>query len=111
MALVGAFVIARWGLGVGRESVRALVDANVDAGLQQQIRRRLEADGDTRMADLHVWQIGARAHAAALSCVADAPRATADSHQRLHGLPTLRHVTVEVHRCPSAPAAAGNVAG
>ncbi len=105
VALVGAVIIARWAWGVLGSSVRALIDANGDVRLQQQIRQRMEADGDTRVADLHVWQIGAQAHAAALSVVADAPRRTAEYQQRLHDLPTLRHVTLEVHRCPDAPLA------
>jgi cation diffusion facilitator family transporter len=105
VALVGAVIIARWAWGVLRSSVRALIDANGDVRLQQEIRQRMEADGDTTVADLHVWQIGQQAHAAALSVVADAPRATTEYHRRLHDLPTLRHVTLEVHRCPAAPAA------
>jgi cation diffusion facilitator family transporter len=105
VALVGAVIIARWAWGVLGASVRALIDANGDVRLQQQIRQRMEADGDTRVADLHVWQIGAQAHAAALSVVADAPRPTAEYQRRLHDLPTLRHVTLEVHRCPDAPSA------
>ncbi len=102
VALLGAVIIARWGWGVLGVSTRALIDGNGDVELQRQIRQRMEADGDTRVADLHVWQIGAQAHAAALSVVADAPRATAEYHRRLHDLGTLRHVTLEVHRCPDA---------
>ena len=102
VAVIGAVVIARWAWSVLGVAARALVDASGDAHLSQQIRERIEADGDTRVADLHVWQVGPQAFSAALSVVADAPHATAAYHQRLHGLPTLRHVTLEIHRCTQA---------
>lgn len=104
VAVVGAVVIGRWAVGVLGAAARALVDASGDAQLSQQIRQRLEADGDTRVADLHVWQVGPQAFAAALSVVADAPQPTAAYHRRLHGLPTLRHVTLEIHRCTQGAA-------
>ena len=80
-------------------TARALVDATEDPALAQRVRDLIEADGDAKVADLHVWQVGAQAWCAALSVVADAPRPAAEYRQRLHDLALLRHVTVEVHRC------------
>jgi len=102
VALLGAVVIGRWALGVLGSSAHALVDATEDPSLAGRIRELIEADGDAKVADLHVWQVGARAWSAALAVVADAPLATAAYRQRLAGLERLRHVTVEVHRCPGA---------
>jgi cation diffusion facilitator family transporter len=99
VALVGAVVIARWGWGVGSEAARALVDASRDTRRPAEVRNRLESDGDAKVADLHVWQVGPQAFAAAVSVVADAPLAPAAYRQRLVDLRWLRHVTLEVHRC------------
>lgn len=99
VAVVGAVVIARWGLGVGREAARALVDASRDPQLPGQLRARLESDGDAKVADLHVWQVGPQAFAAAVSVVADVPLAPSVYRERLAELRWLRHVTLEVHRC------------
>ena len=99
VALVGAVVIARWGWGVGSEAARALVDASRDTQRPAAVRERLESDGDAKVADLHVWQVGPQAFAAAVSVVADAPQAPAAYRQRLVELRWLRHVTLEVHRC------------
>jgi cation diffusion facilitator family transporter len=104
VALVGAVVIARWAQGVLGRSARVLVDATADAELRAQIRRAVECDGDARVADLHVWQVGGQAWSAALSVVADAPLPAADYRRRLAPLARLRHVTVEVHRCPGCGA-------
>jgi Co/Zn/Cd efflux system component len=64
------------------------------------VRDLIEADGDAKVSDLHVWQVGAQAWCAALAVVADAPQAASVYRQRLHDIVQLRHVTVEVHRCP-----------
>ncbi len=104
VALLGAVVIGRWSLGVLRNSATALVDATADPALSQRIRDLLESDGDAKVADLHVWQVGANAWSAALSVVADEPLPAAAYHARLAAITQLRHATVEVHRCPLAAA-------
>ena len=58
-------MIGRWALGVLRASARALVDATADPPLAQRIRDAIESDGDAKLADLHVWQVGG---AAGLRC-------------------------------------------
>jgi cation diffusion facilitator family transporter len=102
VALLGAAVIGQWSFGVLRDSSRALVDATEDPAIAQRVRDLIEADGDAKVADLHVWQVGAKAWCAALAVVADAPLAAAAYRQRLAAIEPLRHVTVEVHRCPGA---------
>ncbi len=99
VALLGAAVIARWSWGMLRSTARALVDATEDPALTQRIRDLIEADGDAKLADLHVWQVGAQAWSAALAVVADAPLAAAVYRQRLAVVVQLKHVTVEVHGC------------
>jgi Co/Zn/Cd efflux system component len=85
------------------------VDAGAGARLRQAVRHAVETDGDARVADLHVWQVGTRAWSAVLSVVADRPLEPGVYASRLAALPQIRHVTVEVHRCrgeaPNAPAA------
>ena len=102
VALLGSAVIARWAWGVLAHSGRALVDATEDPALAARIRTLIEADGDAEVTDLHVWQVGAQAWCAALSVVADAPLPAATYRGRLAEVHPLRHVTVEVHRCPAA---------
>jgi cation diffusion facilitator family transporter len=99
VAMVAAFVIAHWSLGVLRESVRALVDATSGDALRERIRCAIECDDDAKVADLHAWQVGPQAWAAVVSIVADRPHSPQQYRQRLDTVPELRHVTVEVHRC------------
>ena len=100
VALIGAALIAQWAIGVLRHSARALVDATSDPALAERIRRSIESDGDAKLADLHVWQVGARAWTVVVSVVADRPLDAMVYRRRLEAIDTLEHVTVEVHRCP-----------
>jgi cation diffusion facilitator family transporter len=102
VAIVGAVVIGRWAIGVLRDSARALVDASAPPKLAAQIRALIEGDGDAKLADLHVWQVGSGAYAAALSIVADRPHPCDHYSQRLQPIAALKHATVEVHRCTAA---------
>ena len=102
VALVGAAVIGQWSWGLLRSTSLALVDATADAPLRQAVQAAIESDGDAKLADLHVWQVGPQAWSVVLSVVADQPLAAAAYRARLQPLQQLRHVTVEVHRCPAS---------
>ena len=102
VALLGAAVIARWSIGVLKQSARGLVDATADPHLEQRVRDLLEADGDAKIADLHVWQVGTSAWSAVASLVADRPLPAETYRDRLKPIAELRHVTVEVHPCTAA---------
>jgi cation diffusion facilitator family transporter len=99
VGLVGTLVIAGWALTLVRTAGRVLLDTVPDAGLLQEIRRRMEIEGDG-VSDLHVWQLGPGHVAVIVSVVSDRPQAPAVYKQRLQGIVGLSHVTVEVHACP-----------
>ena len=104
VALLGAAVIAQWSWSMLRSTAKALVDATEDPALTQRIRDLIEADGDAKLADLHVWQVGAQAFSAALAVVADAPLPAATYRERLAVVQQLKHITIEVHGCQGAAA-------
>lgn len=98
-AMLGAALIARWAWGVLRVSASSLVDSAGHPALAQRVRAAIESDGDAKLADLHVWQVGGAAWAAEMCIVADRPLAPDDYRGRLAALPGLAHVTIEVNRC------------
>lgn len=93
--LIGAGVIASWAYGLVRDTGGILLDMNPDRQLTERLRRAIETDGD-RITDLHVWRLGPGHLAAVLSVVTGKHRRPQDYRTRLHGFPTLSHVTVEV---------------
>jgi cation diffusion facilitator family transporter len=100
MGIVGALVIANWSWGLVGSAGAVLLDMQAEAGLAAEITRRLEAEGEDRIADLHIWRVGPGHNAAVVSLVSDRPEAPASYKSRLAGLFGLSHVTIEVQHCP-----------
>jgi len=100
MGIVGAGVIAWWSKGLMATSSRVLLDREMDSPVVGEIRRALESDGDTEIADLHVWRVGRARHACIVCIVAREPLTPDGYRTRLAGVSTLVHVSVEVNRCP-----------
>jgi len=108
VGLIGAAVIASWSWGLIRDAGAVLLDVIPDRGLEADIRRRLEIDGDL-IADLHLWRVGPGHRAAVVSIVTDRPQPPSVYKHRLATVRGLSHVTVEVEPCPhhhDAPQAA-----
>ncbi|WP_242392501.1 CDF family Co(II)/Ni(II) efflux transporter DmeF [Anaeromyxobacter oryzisoli] len=99
MGVVGSVVIARWSLGLLRDTAAVLLDAEVQPAQRRAIAAAIEDGRDDRVADLHVWRVGPRHLAAIVSVVTRAPREPAHYRARLEGFPDLVHVTVEVNGC------------
>jgi len=98
VGLIGSVVIASWAWTLIRDAGSVLLDVTFDRKLERDIRARLE-EGEDRVTDLHVWQLGPGHCAAVISLVSDAPLQPAIYKERLHDLKGLSHVTVEVERC------------
>ena len=98
--LVGAAVIASWSYGLIRDSAMVLLDADADPQMSWEIRRMLEGELRTRVADLHLWRLGPGHRGLIVSLVSpDATSAeTIKAALRSH-YPDLSHVTVEVAVC------------
>ena len=99
MGLVGSLVISRWAFGLLRETGHILLDGQANEELVTKIRSLLEADADTRLADLHVWQVSEHNAAAIISLVTHFPRPVAHYRSLLASLPGLAHVTIEINLC------------
>ena len=102
VGVLGAAVIGVWSVGLLRQTAAVLLDREMDHPLVEQIRTAIEADGDARVADLHLWRVGRQQYAAIASIVADVPLPSADYRARLAGYPALVHLSLEVNQCPRA---------
>ncbi len=102
MGIVGGAMIARWSYGLLRDTGRILLDADVEKDLLQTARRAIESTGDDRLADLHVWKVGPDSYAAIVSVVTSSPQQPEHYRGLLANIPGLSHVSIEVHRCPTA---------
>ena len=97
MGIVGGLVITKWAVGLLRETSSVLLDGSVDQSTIENIRSKIETDGDNRVADLHVWKINTREMAAVASIVTSHPRPIDHYHGLLVDTNGLAHLTIEVN--------------
>jgi cation diffusion facilitator family transporter len=94
--MVGAVIITKWSYGLLLDTGRILLDRDVDPRLVADIAARIEADADNRIADIHVWRVGANSLSLILSIATHHPRPPEHYKQLLNEYPEIEHVTVEV---------------
>jgi cation diffusion facilitator family transporter len=102
MGVVGAVLVGNWAKNLITETGKVLLDREMDHPVVQEIRQAVETGpeaGDTRVADLHVWRVGKRSYACALSVVTHDETLTANRvREQLAVHEEIVHTTVEIHR-------------
>ena len=101
IGIAGALLIGQWAIGLLRDTGAVLLDT-ADPKLCEDIRNRIETDGDAHVTDVHVWRVGPGAFSTIVSLVADRPLEPAAYKARLQALQALAHITIEVHPCTGA---------
>lgn len=99
MGVVGAILVARWSVGLLRITSGVLLDRQGPESIRNEIAKRVEEDGDSRVADLHLWSIGPDVYAAAMTVVAHEPGTPDHYRARISSKMNLAHISIEVHRC------------
>ncbi|MBI3288326.1 MAG: cation transporter, partial [Elusimicrobia bacterium] len=105
MGVLGAALVIRWAWQLLRASSRVLLDMQAPEPVRLAIRSAIEAAGDDRVIDLHVWSVGPGIFSAEIAVVSAEPR-KAEAYRKL--LPPglgLVHVTVETRHCETHVAA------
>ena len=96
MGIVGAVLITRWSIGLLRSTSAILLDKQASKDIQDRIKQRIEGDGQSLVADLHVWSIGPNIYAAIISVITRNTFSSEDYKARLSQDLGLEHVSVEV---------------
>ena len=100
MGLVGTVVILSWAYTLLRDTGSILLDrVPASSDLPVVIREGIEEDGDSKITDFHIWQVGVNQFAAVISVVAHNPKTPAEYRQALKIHEELVHVNVEVQKC------------
>lgn len=102
--LVGTVVIVSWAYTLLRDTSSILLDRlPAQTDLLVVIHEAIENDGDSIIADLHIWLMGVGKFAAIVSLVAHHPKTRDEYRQGLQIHKELVHVTVEVQMCHDQP--------
>jgi cation diffusion facilitator family transporter len=92
VAIVGALVILHWSRGLIAETAGVLLDRVPDQHLCDELRARIEGEGDVTVRDWHLWAVGPGRYAAIVSATG-AP--AAEIRRRLGDDKRIAHLTVE----------------
>ncbi len=97
MGLAGTVLVGRWAWGLMRESGRALLDAEMDAPVVDEVREVIaDLDACATLRDLHLWRVGKRQYACIVSLEPSAALQPEDVRRALSVHEELVHITVEV---------------
>jgi len=97
MGIVGGVLVAVWALGLLRTSGRALLDAEMDAPVVEEIREVVAASPvPAEIRDLHVWRVGRNQYACVLSLITNANADAEFFKQQLKVHEELVHITIEL---------------
>ena len=94
MGIIGAIVIANWSWTLMRDTASVLLD-RADDHVAEEVRELVEAPGDAKITDLHVWRVGPEAHAAIVEVAGRVSPAVL--RDRLRPVHEIAHLTVAVH--------------
>ncbi|HOE63056.1 MAG TPA: CDF family Co(II)/Ni(II) efflux transporter DmeF [Candidatus Sumerlaeota bacterium] len=97
MGIVGAVMIGIWMLGLLNETGNILLDRERDEGMSVKIRKALEADGDSRISDLHVWRVGRNKYACIVAIVSSHRHVPEYYKRILRQYEELAHITIEIN--------------
>ena len=97
MGIVGAILVARWSLGLMRDTSGILLDHQAPAHMLEQTRAAIENIDNNRITDLHIWSIGPGIYSATLTVVSDAPRSPEFYKRRIPKHLGIVHAIIEVH--------------
>ncbi|MBB4265992.1 CDF family Co(II)/Ni(II) efflux transporter DmeF [Roseospira visakhapatnamensis] len=99
VAMVSAAVILVWAYGLLRDTGRVLLDTEAPQTLRRQVLGSLEADGDSRVEDLHMWSVGSGAVMLVASVVTHGDRQPDDYKAALPEDAGICHPIIEVRHC------------
>jgi len=98
MGIVGAVLVARWSLGLLRSTSVVLLDQQGPEPICRAVRHAIEADGDSRVVDLHVWAVGPGIYSAIIAVTTTGPQDIGYYRTALPGNLGIVHVSIEIHR-------------
>jgi len=103
MGIIGACMVAVWARSLILDTSKILLNREMDHPVVQEIRDVIEKTDPAAkscIADLHVWRVGRRAYACAISVVThDFTLTAAQIRKQLSIHEEIVHSTIEIHHC------------
>lgn len=97
VGILGAVVVIHWAVGLIRQTGSILLDRGDFTDEIARIRERLE-DEQTRICDIHIWQISENERSLIIGLETSSDRSPADYHRIIQDFTGFEHATVEVNQ-------------
>lgn len=95
MGIVGAIVIAKWTMGLMKQTSPILLDESIDGNHRQQIIKALSPWAEVK--DLHIWKVSSHHYSAAIILESHSDKTVDEFKQLLEPFHSIHHLTLEVH--------------
>ncbi|MBL8921610.1 MAG: cation transporter [Myxococcaceae bacterium] len=102
VAIVAALVILRWAWRLISDCARQLIDLGPSTALRDKVQEALEAVGDTRVRDLHLWHVGPTQLVCVASVVTTGSTPLEQYKRAVLAAVPVDHLTIEI--APKTPA-------
>ncbi|EKD26821.1 MAG: cation diffusion facilitator family transporter [uncultured bacterium] len=99
MGFVGAGLILRWSFLLLKDTGSILLDREFDNPIAMEIKNEIEADGDSKICDLHIWRVAQNKFACIISLVTAKDFSIDEYKSRLSNIHELVHVSLEINKC------------
>jgi cation diffusion facilitator family transporter len=96
VAIVGSLMIVNWGIKLVFESARQLVDLDPSTKSRDAVRAALEALGDVKVCDLHLWRVGPGRLVCVVAVQSVTLRPLEQYKKVVYEAVAVEHLTVEV---------------
>jgi cation diffusion facilitator family transporter len=94
-------IVAWWAKGLLLETGKVLLDREMDHPVVAEIKEVVASDAQSQVADLHVWRVGQKVYACAVTVVTrDRALTPALVRERLAVHEEIIHSTIEIHQRP-----------
>lgn len=98
MGIVGSILVSSWAVRLLRDSGKVLLDRQAPKDVMDAIVAAIEAEPESKVADLHVWSIGPGLFACELWITTAGDHPPQHFKQLLPQNLNIVHTTVEIHR-------------
>lgn len=96
VAIIGALVILKWGVGLLRETSRQLIDLDPSTRQRDEVKAALEAVPGTRVVDLHLWRVGPKQLVCVVSVASASPLSLREYKELAVKAAPIDHLTIEI---------------
>jgi cation diffusion facilitator family transporter len=97
MGIIGACLLARWSIGLLKQSSQVLLDKELPASKLVALQAAIEISDVDRVMDLHLWRIGLGIHAAEIILASTSPKTVTEYRLRIPEYLNIVHCVIEVH--------------